>query len=149
MTQLLIPDSGYAYLACPYSHPSRRVQIERVHAATQAAARLAETLAVPVYSPITHGHALGAYLLAEKPHWWWMQQCYPLLRRAYALLVLQLPGWEASRGVALEVAEAHEHQLPISTSVDGEHWHPILPAVQGQLLAAAVEARKHECRPLS
>lgn len=82
------------YLASPYSHPDPQVRAARHVAICKVAAYLMEQLDLVVYSPIAHSHPIERHLRRPQPHDWWMQQCIAMLRRADAVYVLQLPGWE-------------------------------------------------------
>lgn len=101
------------YLASPYSHPDPQVRESRHVAACKAAAYLMEQLDLVVYSPIAHSHPIEQHLRRAKPHEWWMRQCVAMLRRCEALYVLQLDGWEDSKGVGIEIHHARTLQMPI------------------------------------
>lgn len=102
------------YLACPYSHPDREVRQKRAGFATYVAAHLMKNKFI-VFSPITHGHALGNFM-SDGTHTWsfWKPHCQSFLNRwADALYVLALPEWEASIGVEAEISLARFLSLPI------------------------------------
>ena len=103
------------YLACPYSHPDREVRQKRAGLATYVAAHLMENKFI-VFSPITHGHAIGGFMSAEKYTWdFWKAHCLSFLHRwADELHVLALENWENSVGVAAELELARELDLPIT-----------------------------------
>lgn len=92
---------SFAYLASPYSHPDPKVRQERFEAACKAAAELMK-MGKKVFAPIAYTHPLEAHT-GEQSHDWWMSQDYPFLMVANELIVLMLPGWEQSKGVAEEV----------------------------------------------
>jgi hypothetical protein len=99
------------YLASPYSHPDRVVRKWRYRMACHGTARLLEAGHL-VYSPIVHSHPLTAYgLPANWEYWRAMDEA--MLRRCDALVVLKLPDWEQSQGVAAEIALARELGLRI------------------------------------
>ena len=114
---------NYIYLASPYTSPDLLVQRRRASQAAQSAAILMQ-MGETVYSPIVHGHtvAMSDPELSERSHRFWMQQCYPLLHHAYAMYVLQLDGWQDSKGVQLEIDYARQHGKPIYASRDGWKW---------------------------
>jgi nucleoside 2-deoxyribosyltransferase len=139
------------YLAAPFTHPAQIVQADRVRSATAMAARLAFA-GHPVYSPITHGYALQDYL-PELPHEWWMEQCLPFVARAQAVLVLQLQGWDESKGVAIEVLAARMRGVPVAGLTFGvANLHsiidlPPLPDRWPALDAAELPISWHAARP--
>lgn len=99
------------YLASPYSHPNPAVREQRFRAACQATAALLHA-GQPVYSPIVHSHPLVAYGL---PTGWefWSRFDRSLLARCDEVVVLMLPGWEASAGVCDEVRLARALGKPV------------------------------------
>lgn len=103
------------YLACPYTSPDPLTRRDRVELASLVAARLMEAGHV-VFSPITHGHAVADHLSPGKisDHWFWMQQCLPMLEACDELMVLPLAGWRESRGVTEERAFALAHNIPMT-----------------------------------
>ena len=104
---------GYIYLASPYSHPSPMIRHSRFQAALAAAARLMADGHI-VFSPIAHSHPIEAMCFAEpKPGTFWKAQDEPLLRAASRLIVLQIDGWQESKGIQWEMEVAREIQIPI------------------------------------
>jgi hypothetical protein len=111
------------YLASPYSHPDGSVREARFRAACEKAAALlrAGTL---VYSPIVHSHPLAA--LGLPGDWaFWAAHNQHMLGLCSALVVLQLPGWEQSRGIDAEVEMAQALRLPVRYEAwDGDGRSP-------------------------
>lgn len=108
-------NSGYIYLAQPYSHEDDLIIQHRVNEAFKATARLMAQGKV-VFSPIVHTHELSQYVpqrLAQS-HAFWMEQDIAILRHASELYVLMLPGWLQSKGVAEELEIAHICGIPIT-----------------------------------
>ena len=99
------------YLASPYTAPSWIDRLGRYHQACKAAAQLMEHGHV-VFSPIAHSHGIAQFMVAND-HDFWMSQDLPFLRQAEKMIVLKLPGWEDSRGVAAEMAFAEYLGIPI------------------------------------
>ena len=100
------------YLACPYSSPDPAVVAERVRLATIAAAAMFR-MGIVVFSPITHGqqiHLAGA----GDDHTLWMRHGLEMVRRSDQVEVLQLDGWETSKGVQAEIAEAKRLGIPVT-----------------------------------
>lgn len=108
------------YLASPYTpHAGESIE-ERVTAACQYAAKLMEN-GYAVFAPIPHSHAIAEHLSDARrfDHDFWMRQDLAVLRHCDRLIVLMLPGWEQSRGVAAEIREAQRLGLPI------DYLHPL------------------------
>lgn len=102
------------YLASPYTpHKGESVE-ERCRAAKIAAAKLMQA-GHAVFSPIAHSHYIADHLPAHLrvDHDFWMAQDLPVLRACTRLVVLRLPGWERSRGVAREIEEAAKLGIPV------------------------------------
>ena len=92
-----------AYLATPYSlYPAG------LDAAYEDACALAGRLLqinVKTYSPIAHSHGLARHAgLDPLAHDFWMDFDRAMMARLDVLLVAHLPSWEASRGIAAEIA---------------------------------------------
>lgn len=100
-----------AYLACPYSHPNPQVEKERLETVTRAAYLLMQK-EIYVFSPLTHNLPIDR--LGRRGNWQtWSTFDHEMLSRCDRLLVLKLPGWEESLGVAAEIAHAQSLGLPI------------------------------------
>lgn len=108
---------GITYLASPYTPHNGESITERYDAVRKYAAKLMEQ-GETVFCPIAHSHPIGDYLPAHllHDHDFWMKQDLPILRACTKLVVLMLPGWLESRGVADEVKLARELGLRIE-------WH--------------------------
>jgi nucleoside 2-deoxyribosyltransferase len=104
--------SGLVYLASPYSHPEPRVRWERFHRVCRAAARLMLAGEV-VFSPIAHSHPIEQAFPEIKDGKFWARQDEPLLLACSRVVVLRLPGWELSKGVAHEIAVAIAMGKPV------------------------------------
>ena len=107
-----IPDSGYIYLASPYSHPDPIVREARYLAAMrEVAGCLREN--ITIYSPIVHYHELAKITDLPKEVEFWETYNYIMLRAAEMLWVLMLDGWEKSKGIEKEMAKAREFKIPV------------------------------------
>lgn len=118
------------YLASPFASEDARTMELRAKAAAFAAGRLIAS-GVPAFSPIAHNKA--AIEAAGLPAGWaaWGAFDEAMLKACGALAVLELPGWEASKGVAEEIKIAHRLGLPIRRidprSIDGgSEWACLL-----------------------
>lgn len=89
------------YLAGPYSHPDRKIRLERVKALNRKAAELMNQGHI-VYSPISMTHPIAEQ--NELPLGWeyWQQQDRAFIEWADAVYVLKLAGYEESEGVKAE-----------------------------------------------
>lgn len=98
------------YLACPYTHPDEAVRGIRFRAASDAAAKLMENGRL-VFSPITHGHAIGEHAPWEA----WMALDLAILDspRCEGVIVLTIVGWDKSAGVQAEIAAAKALGKPV------------------------------------
>lgn len=100
-----------AYLAAPYTHNDSKVQQMRYDLVTRVAYNLIKE-GILVYSPLTHNVPIDK--LGLHGDWLrWKEFDHGMLSRCDRLLVLKLPGWEISKGVAAEIAHAKEIGLPI------------------------------------
>lgn len=100
------------YLATPYFHPdpkTEQVRFEKVNKI--AAALMAE--GVHVYSPISHSHPIAE--AGNLPgHWtYWEKYDTAVLECCKAMIVYQLDGWQASKGVRAELFIAKKLRMPV------------------------------------
>lgn len=96
------------FVASPYSHPDREVRYERFTSAQRAVCIFSKHN-VPCFVPIA---MTGLFDAPEVPYENWINQSFHMLHNSSALVVLTLPGWDQSRGVALERKEAERHNIP-------------------------------------
>ena len=109
------------YVASPYSHPDAAVRTARYDAARRHAARLVREGRL-AYSPIVHSHPLAE--LGLPGDWsFWAEHNRRMLSACREVVVLALPGWQESRGVAAEVAIASELGLPVRFEAPVEAPH--------------------------
>ncbi len=102
------------YLASPYSHPDAAVRHKRYEDVCRVTAQLIAKGHV-VYSPIAHSHPVAAFLDPDllMDHKFWMTQCLPILNVCDELWVLELDGFEKSKGVSAEVKFAVDNLITI------------------------------------
>lgn len=98
------------YLASPYGDPSPAVREARVEAVRLVCGELVNAGKI-VLSPIVYSCGLAPY--GYRPPQGWYAFDLQLLARADELLVLQLPGWEQSPGVVIEIAAAQARNIPV------------------------------------
>lgn len=100
-----------AYLACPYSHPDSKIKQQRHAIANRVVFDLMRR-GILVYSPLTHNVPIDQ--LGIHGNWMnWKDFDHEMVSRCDRLIVLKLPGWEESKGVAAEIARANEVGIPI------------------------------------
>lgn len=99
------------YLASPYSHKSPDVKHERflhVEKATSVLMRQGH----PIFSPIVHCYEVARkFSLPDDADFWWNYN-RAFLRRADAVWVLCVEGWEDSKGVKMEMDFAAHIAIP-------------------------------------
>jgi hypothetical protein len=110
---------SFAYLASPYSpvgvtdrEHAWRIREDRFHAACKAAAALMRKGLV-VFCPIAMSHPVEAYFDEPQNGEFWKRQDEPYLNACSRLIVLTLPGWGLSNGVAHEISVAAARGIPI------------------------------------
>lgn len=107
------------YLASPYSHDDKDVMTSRFVNACLAAGNLMNQGLI-VFSPIAHSHSIAQ--ICELPTDWsfWEEQDMSyLVEWANKLYVLDIDGWEESRGVQAEIDVALQLDKPVRL-VDNE-----------------------------
>ncbi|MBY0500602.1 MAG: DUF1937 family protein [Alphaproteobacteria bacterium] len=100
-----------AYLSCPYSHSNPQIRLMRVQLVNAMAYHLIKRK-IYVYSPLTHNAPLIA--LGGEGGWdIWGEFDLAMIARCHKFIILKLPGWESSKGVAAETEAARKLKLPI------------------------------------
>lgn len=96
--------NGFYYLACPYSHEIPAVRDLRVEQSRLAQAALLE-IGIMTYNPISHTHELVKYLRGNPSGYdFWHKMDEQFLKSCEGILVMQLDGWERSKGILGELA---------------------------------------------
>ena len=103
-------DPTLVYIASPYAHPSPKVREARLEAVRHVCGRMVNEGKI-VMSPLVYLGEL-AHRGIHPPQGWYAFDLQ-LLARCDELLVLQLPGWEDSNGLLVEIAAAQARNLPI------------------------------------
>ena len=100
------------YLAVPYSHPDPKVRHWRFDTVNEVAGKLIAQGLI-IFSPISHSHSIAQ--MCDLPTKWefWQKTDRVFLQYCYKLIVLMLPGWQESKGVAGEIEIAKELGLEI------------------------------------
>lgn len=102
--------AGLIYLASPYSHNSPAVREARYFAARSYAIQ-AMREGHAIISPIVYGKDMETQIGIDYKSWQPINDT--LIRLSSALWVLQLYGWEISKGVAHEIRLAKDLNIPI------------------------------------
>lgn len=107
----MIQKDRLTYLASPYSHSLQSIVDERARLAQVCARKLMER-GYCIYSPIAYTHGIDR-LGPSLPYDYWMLLDRQFLLASHSLLILDIAGWHASRGVEIEVRTAKGLGLPI------------------------------------
>lgn len=99
---------GLHYLASPYAGFSDQRQ-QRINSAVAVMHELF-SLDYQAFSPIAHNGVRGEYVPPMETIW---KFDFNLLRKCDSLILLPLPGWRTSRGVALETGFALAKGIPM------------------------------------
>ncbi len=104
------------YVASPYSHPDKRVRRFRHRDISALYAYLMDKYDEVLISPVIMFHPIDLLMQEEgvtKDHEFWMKRCRELLRMCSKMFVIQLSGWEESKGVQEEIKIALQLGIPI------------------------------------
>ena len=113
---------SYHYLASPYSTPDLALRTWRVQETFSALAWLLARR-IWTYSPIVHCDELSRIYALPTDARYWKDLNEAMIVPTAGIIVLGLPGWTESTGVARELKFAGELGLPIdwlSRGKDGE-----------------------------
>lgn len=107
------------YLACPYSHESMEVRISRFEQSAHAAAHLIHE-GMFVYSPITMTHPIDLVMASEGETMgsdYWCDFDEAFMSVCSRMIILEIPGWTESSGIAREIGFFQSAGKPISMIV--------------------------------
>lgn len=93
------------YLASPYSHPDELIRRTRFLLAEEF---VAKHFPEHIYSPIVHYHELAIRHSLPTDFETWRRINFDMIRRADEFWILDIPGWEDSKGVTGETKFAME-----------------------------------------
>ena len=98
----------FGYVMSPYSDPSPVKRAFRTRLAAWAIGQLMqreENLSTIFFSPVVHYHQVAArsLTLPRNVHYWWSINLFYMQCATHAV-VLQMPGWEQSTGIAMALA---------------------------------------------
>lgn len=66
-----------------------------------------------VFSPISHSHPIDRWFDRPESGTFWKRQDEPFLLGCSKVVVLRLPGWDESLGVAHEIDVALQRGIPV------------------------------------
>lgn len=101
------------YIASPYTHPVKEIRDRRYAEAVRYNAFLLKQ-GISAYSPIAHTHAMAQAFGLPVEFEFWQAFNFAMIRRCSAIHVLQLIGWNKSKGIDGETAFAALHNIPIT-----------------------------------
>lgn len=101
------------YMASVYTQFPKGLEEAYIEASKCAATLLKRGM--NVFSPIAHSHPIAVYGSIDKiDHDFWMRLDIAILDECDEMLVVMMPGWRDSRGIAAEIKHARETGKPIS-----------------------------------
>jgi len=100
------PMKKLIYLASPYTHDDRAVEVERFRVACRVAAHIMRK-GDHVFSPIAHSHNIATYGLPSDFDFW-REYDERMIYFCDSVAVVCLSGWETSRGVQGEIRFAEK-----------------------------------------
>ena len=105
---------SFTYLASPYTPTAGEDIQTRVDEACRYAAHLIRG-GDCVFSPIAHSHYVAEHLhdSLKMDHELWLTQDLAILRHCERVIVLCLPGWQRSKGIAREIEAANAANIPV------------------------------------
>ena len=147
------------YMASPFTvYPTKEMAWRD---ACRAAAALQACTPLAVYSPIADSYGVEAIGGAKLTHADWMIRDHAMLLACQVVVVVMLPGWERSKGIAQEIEWAHEAKLPVyyvqpvsqhdsgayaigSMEAGPDEGYPALPLFHPDLMREAWTAPMHD-----
>jgi len=108
----MITNKPLIYLASPYRADNPDIRKLRFKMVSKAAGQLVAAGNL-VYSPITHSAPMAHEARLDIGYEQWKELDEFYLSRCDIVIVLQLPGWEISSGIADEIAFADDLGKPV------------------------------------
>ena len=105
------PGYGVIYVASPYWHPDPRIRRARAHAAQTVTSGMIQR-GEPVFSPIVYSASIQERG-GTRPAQGWYEFDLNFLAVARSMTVLEVPGWEQSRGILIELGFARARGIPL------------------------------------
>ena len=117
------PGYGVIYVASPYWHQNPSVRRARADAA-QAVTSGMILRGEPVFSPIVYSASIQERG-GVRPAQGWYEFDLNFLAVARSMTVLEIPGWEQSRGILIELGFARARGIPLER-MDWDRINPLL-----------------------
>lgn len=96
------PTETFYYLATPYSAHPEGIKVAYSEACEAAAVLIGR--GIPLFCPIAHSHGISWFGdLDPMSHDIWLPADAPFMDAASGLLVVHMPGWDASHGISHEI----------------------------------------------
>src|ERR1700675_4505590 len=114
------------YLACPYTHSSAAIRLERFRQATKAAAALIRQGHI-VFSPITMTHPIDLEMAGSENTLgsdFWVAFDEAFMERCDVFVLLPLDGWEKSSGIRREIEYFQKAGKPLTVLDDQFRFTP-------------------------
>lgn len=125
-----------AFISSPYTHHDRDTMDDRAFLAADYIAWLAiKRPEINPYSPIAHWHYAAMCRKLPTDADFWAQKNRAELLASTEIHVLMLPGWQESKGVAMEMewAMSHKYRMPIyMVQPTGQREYTITPHADWQ-----------------
>ena len=102
------------YIASPYSHPDKSIEEHRFQMVKQYVIDCFAREETP-FSPIVYCHHIATEEGLPTHAAFWQRFNNNMMRRCESVRVLQLHGWNESKGVAYEMKMAIELGIPLET----------------------------------
>lgn len=100
------------YVASPYSHPNHIIRDRRFRQTQEFIVNCLRTQGLAVFSPIVYWHSMAKEELFPTDAAHWLSFNMNMLRRSECIFVLQIPGWETSKGMEVEMKMASALFIP-------------------------------------
>lgn len=108
------------YLASPYSHPDPVIKKTRFLLVEQCCAMLINQ-GYLVWSPIVHCYEMAKKFEMPDDAEFWKHYNFDFIRRSDGIYVLDIEGWQESKGVQMEIRLAEEMMIPVGyVNPDGD-----------------------------
>ena len=100
------------YVASPYTDDDPKVREARYVAVRDFVGKWTDGATV-YFSPIVYAHEIAKSNKLPGDAAFWFEFNFRMMKVCDKVIVLQLPGWEKSVGVASEIAYAKSHDKPL------------------------------------
>jgi hypothetical protein len=110
----MMPTKPLYYLSTPYSHPQPGVRLNRREMACYVVGQNILYGDSHLYSPVAHNWRAGELCLFEESMDPYREFNFAMIARCDGLWVYCMEGWQTSKGIKEEVAEAQRLRKPVS-----------------------------------